>query len=146
MQKQVRPIPEGYHTITPYLTVRGAEGVIAFLEKGFGARVLRCHRAPNGSVANAELRIGDSMVMVAEGRPGTEPAPAQLYLYVDDTDAWYRRAIEAGGTSLLEPVDQFYGDRNAGVNDPSGNSWWIATRKEELTDAQVEERMKAYRK
>lgn len=136
----VKPIPDGYHTITPYLAVRGAAQLIEFLKKGFSAKVRACHKMPDGSVMNAELMIGDSMVMRAEAPRDREPKPATLYMYVNDADALYKQAIQAGGKSVHEPMDQFYGDRSGAVDDPSGNQWWIATRKENLSDEELANR------
>jgi PhnB protein len=121
-----KPIPDGYHNVTPYLLVQGAEKLIDFLTQAFGAQEMLRMPGPNGSVMHAEVRIGDSVVMM--GQPGDGAAmPAALYLYLDNVDAVYKRALEAGGTSTEEPADQPYGDRRAGIKDPCGNTWWIAT-------------------
>jgi uncharacterized glyoxalase superfamily protein PhnB len=137
----VAPVPEGYHRVTPYLVVADGEGLIAFLRNAFGAEVLSRTLRPDGTIANAEVRIGDSMLMVAQAREPWKPMPAGFYLYVSDTDATYKAAMAAGGASVLEPSDQFYGDRNAGVQDPWGNNWWIATRIEDLDEAEIQRRM-----
>ena len=137
----VAPVREGYHRITPYLVVADGEGLIGFLRNAFGAEVLSRAVRPDGAIANAEVRIGDSMVMVAQAREPWKPMPAGFYLYVPDTDATYEAALAAGGVSLLEPSDQFYGDRNAGVQDPWGNNWWIATHIEDVDEAEVQRRM-----
>jgi uncharacterized glyoxalase superfamily protein PhnB len=139
----VSPVPPGYHRVTPYLVVADGEGLIAFLRDAFQAE--ECSRTvrPDGSIANAEVRIGDSMVMVAQAREPWKPMPTGFYLYVSDTDATYAAALAAGGASLLEPSDQFYGDRNAGVQDPWGNNWWIATHIEDVDEAEVQRRLAA---
>jgi uncharacterized glyoxalase superfamily protein PhnB len=137
----VAPVPEGYHRVTPYLVVADGEGLIAFLRNAFGAEVLSRTLRPDGTIANAEVRIGDSMLMVAQAREPWKPMPAGFYLYVSDTDATYKAAMAAGGASVLEPSDQFYGDRNAGVQDPWGNNWWIATRIEDVDEAEIQRRM-----
>ncbi|GLH72090.1 glyoxalase [Geothrix limicola] len=137
----VQPVPEGYHTVTPYLVVGDGEGLLAFLQAAFGAVVVSRAVRPDGSIANAEVRLGDSMVMVAQAKEPWVPMPTGLYLYVPDTDVTYRAALAAGGVSLLEPADQFYGDRNAGVQDPWGNNWWIATHIEDVDEAEVQRRM-----
>lgn len=93
-----------------------------------------------GAIMHAEVRIGDSRVMMGEPPCGIQPIPACLHLYVEDTDAVYRRALAAGATSVREPADQFYGDRNAGVKDPSGNSWWITTHVEDVSPEEMERR------
>jgi uncharacterized glyoxalase superfamily protein PhnB len=137
----VAPVPEGYHRITPYLVVADGEGLLGFLRNAFGAEVLCRALRPDGAIANAGVRIGDSMMMVAQAREPWKPMPAGFYLYVPDTDATYEAALAAGGVSLLEPSDQFYGDRNAGVQDPWGNNWWIATHIEDVDEAEVQRRM-----
>jgi len=136
----VKPVPDGYHTVTPYLVVKGVADLLPFLEKAFGAEVKECLRRPDGSVMHAEARIGDSVVMMGEASERHPPRPGILYLYVPDTDALYRRAMAAGAVSIMEPADQFYGDRNAGVEDPCGNQWWIGTRVEDLTSEEVARR------
>jgi uncharacterized glyoxalase superfamily protein PhnB len=140
METDVKPIPEGYHAITPYLTVEGASRLIEFLEQAFQAETRFQMPDADGRIRHAELRIGDSMVMIAEAHGPWKAMPASLYLYVPDTDAFYRRAIEAGGTSILEPADQFYGDRNAGVKDPSGNIWYLATHVEDVSPEEMKRR------
>ena len=136
----VKPVPDGYHTVTPYLTVPGVAKLIEFVQRAFDAvEVHECMKRPDGTIMHAEVKIGDSMVMMGEPM-GCPPSPAALYLYVPDTDAIYRRALAAGATSLMEPADQFYGDRNAGVRDPAGNHWWIATHKEDVPPAELARR------
>jgi len=139
----VQPVPAGYHTVTPYLVVPNALAFVAFVEKAFGAversRVLRL----DGTIAQAEVQIGDSRVRVAQAREPWTPMPTGLYLYVPDTDATYEAALAAGGLSLLEPADQFYGDRNARVQDPWGNNWWIATHIEDVAPAELQRRLTA---
>ena len=139
----VQPVPAGYHTVTPYLVVPNALAFVAFVEKAFGtverSRVLRL----DGTIAQAEVQIGDSRVRVAQAREPWTPMPTGLYLYVPDTDATYEAALAAGGLSLLEPADQFYGDRNAGVQDPWGNNWWIATHIEDVAPAELQRRLTA---
>jgi uncharacterized glyoxalase superfamily protein PhnB len=139
----VEPVPKGYHRVTPYLVVEDGEGLLAFLKAAFQAEVLGRTDRPDGSIANAEVRIGDSMLMVAQAREPWKPMPAGFYLYVPDTDAVYNAAMAAGGVSTLEPSDQFYGDRNAGVQDAWGNNWWIATHIEDVDEAEIQRRMAA---
>lgn len=136
----VKPIPDGYHSVTPYLTVHGADKLIEFLKQAFGAEERERFLRPDGAIMHAEVKVGDSILMLAEANEQWQPRPVMLYLYVPDTDATYRRAIEAGGSSLMEPANQFYGDRNAGVTDPSGNSWWIATHVEDVSQEEMERR------
>lgn len=142
----VQPIPKGYHTVTPYLTIEGVARLIEFLQQAFDAVVIERHEMPDGSVMHAEVRIGDSIVMMGEAGGRFSPAPSSLYLYVPDVDAVYKRAIDAGGTSLSEPVDQFYGDRQGGVSDPSGNSWYIATHVEDVSPEEMARRAEEHAK
>jgi PhnB protein len=128
----VKPIPEAYHSVTPYLVVRGAEKVVEFLKAAFGADVVfEPLKRPDGDILHVEVKIGSSRVMLSERSEEHEPMLSMLYLYVPDVDATYRQAIAASGTTLKEPHDEFFGDRTASVKDPSGNTWEIATRKED---------------
>lgn len=135
--------PPGYHTVTPYIVTSNARQFMDFARDAFGAEEIECMKDDTGRVMHAEIRIGDSIVMLGEARPEYPAAVAGFYLYVPDTDSLYNQAIRAGGTSLMEPADQFYGDRSAGVMDPQGNRWWIATRVETLTSQEIEQRMAA---
>jgi uncharacterized glyoxalase superfamily protein PhnB len=144
MAMTVKPIPDGFHSVTPYLLVPGVARLIDFLKEAFGATETHRSVGPDGHVMHAQVRIGDSVVMMGEPRGDWQPIPGSLYLYVHDTDATYRRALAAGGTSLMEPADQFYGDRNAGVKDPSGNSWWIATHIEDVSPEELDGRAQAF--
>src|SRR6476659_9674354 len=139
----VQPIPDGYHTVTPYLVVPDVAAELAFLERAFGAEVTFKMEGPDGSVSHAEARIGSSMVMLGRASEKWTPMPCMLYLYVEDTDAAYARAVEAGGESIMEPADQFYGDRNGGVKDAYGNQWWIGTHVEDLTPEEMARRAAA---
>ena len=142
---KANPIPEGYHTVTPYLAVHRVPETITFLKRAFDAVEIERHTMPDGRVMNAILRIGDSMIMMGEAQADQKPWPAMLYLYVEDADALYRQAIQAGGTSIMEMTDQFYGDRSGAVEDPSGNQWWIATHVDDMTDKELLERAKKAR-
>lgn len=139
----VKPIPDGYHSVTPYLSVKDAAGLIDFAQTAFDAAVLFRTDRPDGTVGHAELQIGDSRVMVSEACEQWPSMPAALYLYVNDTDATYRRALDAGATTVMEPADQFYGDRNAGVKDAFGNCWWIATHVEDVSSEEISKRAAA---
>jgi uncharacterized glyoxalase superfamily protein PhnB len=138
----VKPIPDGYHTVTPYLVVRDVPRLIDFLRQAFGATELIRAPRPDGSIMHAEVAIGDSRVMMGEASASSPPMPGCVHLYVVDTDALYHLALQAGATSLREPTDQFYGDRMAGVQDPVGNQWWIATRVENVSPIEVALRAK----
>lgn len=132
--------PAGFHTVTPYLTVEGVDKLINFLQRTFDAKVLERIVRNDGTVANPTIRIGDSVIMTASAGDEYKAAPSSLYVYVADTDETYKKALEAGGKSLMEPADMFYGDRNAGVMDVCGNSWWFATHIEDVTEAEVQQR------
>jgi uncharacterized glyoxalase superfamily protein PhnB len=139
----VKPIPEGYHSITPYLTVPGAAKLLDFLKQAFEAEEIHRMARPDGAIMHAEVRIGDSPVMMGEPMGSCEPMFGSLYLYVPDVDAVYKRALQAGATSTSEPADQFYGDRSAGIKDPVGNQWWIATHKEDVPPEEIARRAEA---
>lgn len=128
----VKPIPDGYHTLTPYITTNDLRGMLDFIQKAFGATVSEVMTQEDGTPMHAEAKIGDSILMLGQSRGEWTPRPATLYLYVEDTDATYRSALAAGAASIMEPADQFYGDRNGGVSDAFGNWWWIATRVEDV--------------
>ena len=136
------PIPQGFGTVTPFLYVAEAGKLIDFLQQAFAAEVVYRMDSPDGSVKHAEVKIGDSMVMIGQA-PAGQNMPSMLYLYVPDTDALYHSAIAAGATSIREPADQFYGDRSGGVRDISGNQWWIATHIEDVSSEEMERRMAA---
>jgi uncharacterized glyoxalase superfamily protein PhnB len=142
----VKPIPEGYHTVTPYLVVQGAAQLIDFLKQAFAAEEIQRMTRPDGSIGHAEVRIGDSRVMLGEAGGEFKPMPAMLHLYMEDADAVYQRALLAGATSLREPVDEFYGDRMAGVKDQFGNQWWIATHIEDVSPEEMVRRQEVFMK
>ncbi len=141
---KVNPIPEGCHSITPYLRVPDAARLIEFLIQAFEgverARILR----PDGTVLHAQVRIGDSLLMIGEPQGQWKPTLSMLYLYVADIDAAYKQAIAAGATSVVEPTNMFYGDRTACVKDVAENDWWIATRIENPTLEEIQERANAF--
>lgn len=125
----VKPIPEGFHSITPYLQVADAAKFIDFLKQAFGAQEIFRVQRDDAKIAHAQVRIEGSMVELADATAQYKPNPTALWLFVGDADAVYRRALRAGATSIHEPVDQDYGDREASVKDPFGNHWYIATHK-----------------
>jgi PhnB protein len=114
-----------YHTVTPYLVVPDADAELAFLKAAFGGTEANCQRNPNNTVMHAEIKIGDSLVMLGQAGGPWKPRPAALYLWVEDVDATYARALQAGATSESKPEDKPYGHRNAGVIDQNGVTWWI---------------------
>lgn len=142
----VKPIPEGFHTVTPYLLVKGVAQVLDFLKQAFDAKEITRSAMPDGTVMHAQVKIGDSFVMMGEAGGPWQPMPGSIYLYVPDTDATYKRALKAGATSVMEPADQFYGDRNAGVKDSVGNMWWISTHVEDVSPEEMKKREEAYMK
>ncbi|MGE5487964.1 MAG: VOC family protein [bacterium] len=117
----VNPIPEGYRSVTPHLTVKNAAGLIDFIRRVFGARETMRLAGPDGSVVHAEVKIGDSVVMIGEPFEPHGTMPGNLYVYVDDVDSTYQRALDEGAESMMAPADQFYGDRTAAVRDAWGN-------------------------
>ena len=130
----VQPVPDGYQAVIPYLLVEGATELIPFLEQAFGAREMGRIPRPDGRMAHAELRIEDSVVMLGEPMGEFPSTPGMIFLYVADCDAVYARALEAGGTSVMEVTHMHHaGERYGGVQDPCGNVWWIGTHVEDLS-------------
>src|SRR5687768_9951490 len=147
----VKPIPDGYHSITPYLIVNNAVRALEFYRDAFGATELMRMEQPGGKVGHAEIQIGDSRVMLADEFPemgAKSPtsiggSPVGLMLYVEDVDARFRQAIAAGAKELRPVQDQFYGDRSGTLLDPFGHQWTIGTHTEDLTDEEIKQRMAA---
>ncbi|MFJ2937234.1 VOC family protein [Streptomyces sp. NPDC087219] len=137
----VDPVPQGYHTVTPWIISRDTVRLIDFLKRAFGAAELACLTGEDGSVQHAEVRIGDSVVMMFDARPEWPATPGFLRLYVDDADAAHRRAVAAGGTSVTEVTHLFFGDRVGRVRDPLGNLYWIQTRVEDVSPEEMERRL-----
>ncbi len=151
MTSKVRPIPEGYHTATPYLTIRNAAQALDFYKRAFGATEVMRMTSPDGRVGHAEIRIGDSAIMLSDEFPDMDArspqmiggSPVMIHLYVEDADALVKRAVDAGAT-LQRPVeDQFYGDRAGKLADPFGHVWWIATHVEDVPPQEIEKRAAA---
>ena len=139
----IKPRPDGYHSVTPYLVVDGAASVIDVLKEVFNAQEVMRLAAPQGRIGHAEMRIGDLVVMLGDAHDGHKPMQAMLHVYVDDADATYQRAVAAGAPSVQAPTDQFYGDRSGGVKDPCGNLWWIATHIEDVAPDELKRRAEA---
>ena len=145
MLSNVKAIPEGYHTVTPYLTLRDAAQAMEFYKSAFGARETFRMNTPEGKIGHAELTIGDSIVMLSDENPqGGCASPSSLkgttvtlFLYVEDVDATFQQAVKAGATVLMPVTDMFWGDRHGQLADPFGHRWSIATHKEDLTPDQV---------
>jgi PhnB protein len=146
MAKASRPVPEGLRTITPHLMLDNAAQTIDWYKKAFGAEELGRNLGPDGKIMHAEIKIGDSRMYVndvmhgAKGPRALGGSPAAFWLYVENCDALFNRAVGAGGTVQMPMTDQFWGDRAGAVVDPEGYTWWIATRKEDLTKAEMEQR------
>ena len=143
---KTKPVPEGFHTVTPYLMVEQAGPFLEFLAKAFGATVTERVLGPAGNVAHAQAQIGDSMLMVGEANANWKAQPASLYLYFENADQAYLRVVQAGATSIMEPSDQFYGDRHGGVTDAWGITWWIATHIEDVPPDELQKRADAMMK
>jgi PhnB protein len=146
----VKPIPEGYHTVTPYLAVDDAAKAIEFYKRAFGARERGRMPGPDGKIAHAEVEIGDALIMLSDPMPqSTIKSPKELggtsggiFLYVEDVDEVFQQALDAGATSTMAVEDMFWGDRFGSVTDPFGHSWQIATHKEDLSPEEIMERGK----
>ena len=120
--------PDGYHSVNPYIVVNDAAKLVDFLQSAFAGVESERHTDDSGKIVHTEINMGDSVVMVTDGSDRYPPQSCSHYLYVDDVDKTHQAAVAAGATSLMEPADQSYGDRSSGVVDPTGNTWWIATR------------------
>jgi PhnB protein len=141
MATKVKPIPDGFHTITPYLIVDGAAKIIDFMQKAFDAKVQHeATKRPDGTIMHATLKIGDSMLMISDASEHAKANNMMLYLYVNDVDATYQKALKAGATSVMEPADQFYGDRSGGVKDAAGNQWWFGKHIEDVAPGELKKR------
>jgi PhnB protein len=146
MASAKRAVPEGFHTITPQLTLDNAAKAIDWYKQALGAEEVSRHTGPDGNIMHAELRIGDSRIMLNDAMMGGKGpltlggSPISLWIYVEDCDALFNRAVGAGGQVRMPMADQFWGDRCGSVSDPHGYSWTIATRKEDLTSQEMEQR------
>ena len=151
MAANVKAVPEGYHTVTPYLIIKGAAAAIEFYKKALGATELMRMPQPDGRIGHAELKIGDSHVMLADefpemnnrGPKSLGGSAVTIHLYVEDVDAVARKALAAGAKELTPVKDQFYGDRAGKLEDPFGHVWYISTHKEDLSPEEIQKRAKA---
>ncbi len=147
----VKAIPDGYHTVTPYMTIRDAAKALEFYKKAFGAEETVRMEGPGGRISHAEMRIGNSMIMLSDETPemgAKSPqqlggSPVKLLLYVADVDAFTKRAVEAGATIVRPVEDQFYGDRAATIEDPFAHQWFIHTHKEDVSGEEMQRRIAA---
>jgi PhnB protein len=147
MPTKVKPIPAGYHTVTPYLTLNDCARAIEFYKRAFQAQEVARMDGPGGKIGHAELKIGDSMIMLADEMPGGQRSPQALggttcgvFLYVPDVDATFKQATEAGAKADMPPQDMFWGDRFGKLTDPFGHSWAVATHKEDIAPAEMKNR------
>jgi PhnB protein len=150
MPNRVRPIPEGDHTVTPYLVVRDAARAIDFYRKAFGAKEVTRLNGPDGKIAHAEIQIGDSMIMLADEMPGSGArspralggSTSELFLYVDNVDPIFNQAVSAGAKVEMPLDDMFWGDRYGKLTDPFGHSWSLATHQEDVAPDELAKRTK----
>jgi len=148
MASKVKPIPDGYHSLTPYLYIKGAAKAIEFYKKAFGATELFRMDGPGGQVGHAEIKIGDSALMLADENPGMGAlspqtvggCPMSILIYVEDVDAVFKQAVAAGATVKDEVTDKFYGDRMGGVTDPFGFTWYLGTHVEDVSPEEMQKR------
>jgi PhnB protein len=150
MASTVKPIPDGYHTVTPYLIIRHAADAIEFYKRAFGATEVMRMAEPGGKIGHAEIRIGDSPIMLCDEfpdmdirSPDSTGSPVIIHLYVDDVDALVKQAVDAGAQVLRPVEDQFYGDRGGKLRDPFGHIWWIASHVEDVPPEEINKRAAA---
>jgi PhnB protein len=154
MAQNVKPVPDGYHTATPYLIVDGGAIAIDFYQRAFGAKEIMRVSAPGGKVGHAEIKIGDSVIMLADEAPEMDArspkfhrgSPVSILLYVEDVDKQFAQAVAAGGTATRPVADQFYGDRSGSLKDPFGHTWHLSTHKEDVSPEEIKKRMDAMKK
>jgi len=153
MPASVKPIPEGFHTVTPALTIKGAAEAIEFYKKALGAQELMRMPNPDGKIGHAELKIGDSIIFINDEMPmpGCAQSPqtlggftGTLYLYVEDVDKAFQRAVSAGGKATMPVTDMFWGDRHGSFVDPFGHTWGLSTRVRDLSEREIEEGAKKF--
>ena len=151
MSTKIKPIPDGYHTLTTYLVVRGAADALEFYKKAFTATELSRLNTPDGKIAHAEFKIGDSIFMISDENPQCTDmspetlggSPVKLFLYVTDVDTTFANAIKAGAKETMPPSNQFWGDRMGAVTDPFGHLWLIATHIEDVDPSELQSKMEA---
>ncbi len=144
MSKAKSYMPPGFQAVVPYFHVRGAARFLDFVKAAFDAEETYRGLTPDGKIMHASAKIGGAVIEASDTTQQWGAMACAIHLYVPDTDATYRRALDAGATSLYEPADMFYGERSAGVTDPFGNKWYIATHMEDLSDTEMEQRQKEH--
>ena len=152
MPSQVKPIPQGFHTATPYLTLNDAARAIDFYKRAFGAQEVMRMNGPGGKIGHAEIKIGDSIIMLADEMPGSGSRSPQslsgttagIFLYVENADAVFNQAVSAGAQVEAPLADMFWGDRFGSLKDPFGHSWSVATHKEDVAPAEMSKRMQEF--
>ena len=150
MPSHAKPIPQGYRSVTPYLTLNDAGRALEFYKRAFGAQEIMRMDGPNGKIGHAEIKIGDSMIMLGDEMPGSGAQSPQslggttggVFLYVEDVDKTFNQAVAAGAKAESQPTDMFWGDRYGRLKDPFGHSWSVATHKEDVAPAEMAKRMK----
>jgi PhnB protein len=148
MQRKVNPIPMGYHTVTPYITVKGADRAIEFYKRAFGATEISRMPGPDGRIGHAEIKLGDSHVFLSDEYPEMDArspetlggSPVGLFLYLEDVDVVFQRAVSAGAQSVRPPADMFWGDRYGTLRDPFGHVWHVATHIEDVSPEEMTRR------
>ena len=151
MPSKVKPIPDGHHTVAPYLAIKNAVSALEFYKKAFGATETYKLIVPDGRLGHAEIRLGDSLIMLSDefaefGGKAPESlggSPVSIHLYVEDVDAFVKRAVAAGARERKPVADQFYGDRSGQLEDPYGHLWWVATHKEDVAPEEMQKRVQA---
>jgi PhnB protein len=151
MPSKVKPVPDGHSTVTPYLAIKNAARALEFYKQAFGATETYKLTLPDGRVGHAEIRLGDSIVMLADEFPeygfrapdAAGGSPVNIHLYVEDVDVFFKRALAAGARELKPVMDQFYGDRSGQLADSFGHLWWVATHKEDVAPEEVQKRAQA---
>lgn len=149
---QVKPIPTGYHSVTPYLVVDDANRAIEYYKQAFGAQEIHRMQGPGGKVGHAEIKIGDSMIMLSDEMPGQGArspkslggSPVSIFLYVEDIDSVFNRAVQAGAKGDKPPENMFWGDRFGHLTDPFGHSWALATHVEDVSPQEMEKRAREW--
>jgi PhnB protein len=151
---KVKPIPTGYHAITPYLIIDGAARAIEFYQRALDAKEMLRIPAPNDRIGHAEIKVGDSVIMLADEHPEMDAyapghfngSPVSLLLYVTDVDRQFKQALDAGATEVRPVADQFYGDRSGSLKDPFGHTWHLSTHKEDVSMEEMARRMAAMKR